>query len=307
MELVEKYNRDSIRQSLEKWNKEITPTEERIKRMAREAGWLWPCKDANGKYGFKNTDGEVKIPCQWKEAWPFREGIAVVISANNKYGLIDKMGNTITPCKWEVAPTGFKEGVRPVKDENGLYGYIDKNGREIIPCQWKDAWSFSEGLAAVKDNNDKYGFIDHYGKVMITPQFHGIHRTFRNRMAIVIEEDGLLGYINYDGIIVVPCKYLNAHDFSKDGLAVVQSNYYLGCFRNPDSFGYIDKKGKPVIPCQYKSARDFYDGQALVLDWEKSLWHIIDTQGKVLETKQRGFIPKLPNNNDNYNPYDYAE
>lgn len=315
MELVEEYNRNSVQRSLEKWNKENAPTEERIKRMARDAGWLWPCKDANGKYGFKNVNGEIKIPCQWKEAWPFCGGLAVVISANNKYGLIDKMGNTITPCKWVVEPSSYDEGVRPVMDENGRYGYIDKNGREIIPCQWKEAWSFKEGLAVVKDNNDKYGFIDHYGKVLITPQFHGIERTFHNGMAIIINEDGLLGYINYDGRIVVPCKYLNTHGFSKDGLAVVQSRHYLDRFRYPDSFGYIDKKGKPIIPCQYKSALDFVDGQALVLDWDDNLWRIIDMRGRVLEIKQRGFKPNndvslariFSRRTDDYDPYDYAE
>lgn len=306
MELVEAYNRNSVRKSIEKWNKEIAPIEDYQKRMAKTVGWLWPCQDSNGKYGFKDLNGVVKIPCQWKEGWPFREGIAVVIATNNKFGLINKMGNTITPCKWADIIWHFEEGVLAVKNENGLWGFIDKSGREIIPCQWKGIGSFCEGLAPIKDNNGKWGFIDHYGEMIITPQWHDV-RHFSNEMAGVSNENGFWGYINIEGRNEVPCKYYKTGYFSNDGLAAVQGRHYSGSIQYPDSYGYVDKRGKPIIPCQYRLADTFEDGKALVLVWDDDLWHVIDAQGRVLETKPRGFSPKLPQFKDNYNRYEYAE
>ena len=83
----------------------------------------------NGKWGYIDKNNQVKIPFQYDEAYPFRDGLALV-------------------------------------EKNGLYGYITQNGLEKIPCIYKSAREFKEGLALVKDETGKY-FINTHGSKVI--------------------------------------------------------------------------------------------------------------------------------------------
>ena len=69
-----------------------------------------------------------------------------------------------------------------------------------------------------------------------------------------IEEAGKYGYINMDGEIMIPPKYVSANHFS-EGLAAV---------RLTDKFGFIDSTGQWKIPPIYDLAGSFHKGQAKV-------------------------------------------
>ena len=45
---------------------------------------------------------------------------------------IDKTGAVVIPCKWKDADS-FSEGLARVKDENGTEFYIDKAGNLVSP------------------------------------------------------------------------------------------------------------------------------------------------------------------------------
>ena len=47
------------------------------------------------KWGFINKTGKLVIPCQWKDAFPFFEGLAEVKDANGKWHKIDKTGKVV--------------------------------------------------------------------------------------------------------------------------------------------------------------------------------------------------------------------
>lgn len=119
----------------------------------------------DGKWGFADEAGNVVIPCKWKFAWSFSEGLARVYGDNGKYGFIDKTGKVVIPCKWKLAGS-FSEGLAYVEDDNGKYGFIDKTGKVVLPFKWSIAGSFSEGLALVKDDNGNWWKIDKTGKVV---------------------------------------------------------------------------------------------------------------------------------------------
>lgn len=119
------------------------------------------------RFGFADENGKVVIPCQWKSASNFSEGLALVMSDRGEWGYIDKKGKIIIPYRWIQAGT-FCEGLARVEDTNFKWGYIDKTGKEVIPCQWETAKNFSNGLALVKDNHFKEYQIDRTGKVILT-------------------------------------------------------------------------------------------------------------------------------------------
>ena len=128
--------------------------------------------DMEGDYGFIDKTGKVVIPCIWKCALEFHEGLASVEDDNEKWGFIDKTGKIVIPCKWQNAGD-FSEDLAPVKDDNEKWGFIDKTGEFVLPCKWKDVGRFSDGLTSVKDDNEKWGFIDKTGQVVIPCHWKG--------------------------------------------------------------------------------------------------------------------------------------
>lgn len=70
----------------------------------------------------------------------------------------------------------------------------------------------------------------------------------------LIEEDGMAGYVNKKGYVVVEAMYSNGRPF-REGLASVEL---------AGGWGFIDRDGDIVIGLGYESARDFHDGRARV-------------------------------------------
>lgn len=69
-----------------------------------------------------------------------------------------------------------------------------------------------------------------------------------------VERDGLFGFHDRKGNLVIPVIYTDARDFS-NGLTAVKKE---------DHYGYIDKKGDRMIDLMYSLAGDFKDGEAKV-------------------------------------------
>lgn len=113
---------------------------------------------------------------------------------------------------------------------------------------------------------------------------------FYNGLARIRNEKYRYGYVNEEGIEVIPCIYDYAEDFN-DGLGLVCKNQkymFLDCtgtvklelpqYRKVRSFhegrafvsrgqhkcGYIDEKGIEIIPCEFDNASDFNEELAVV-------------------------------------------
>lgn len=83
-----------------------------------------------------------------------------------------------------------------------------------------------------------------------------------------IVADGLIGYINSAGEVIIKPKFRNAGNFS-EGLAAARLN---------GSYGYIDQTGNFVIPEAFDYATDFSEGLAIVYRQGKPVF--IDKAGK---------------------------
>ena len=81
--------------------------------------------------GFKDQDGNVVIPCQWKDVQFFSEGLAAVQDANDKWGFIDKTGEVVTPCQWSNV-SWFRNGKVKVQDVRyGKYHVVNITGKSV--------------------------------------------------------------------------------------------------------------------------------------------------------------------------------
>lgn len=219
--------------------------------------------------GYKNNQGDVVIPCEWVDAWPFFEGLARVKDINGQYGFVDKFGKTVIPCEWKLAHD-FDHDVAIVQFNDESLGIINKNGN-VVSNGWKDMTRYGAGLFGVKDSNDKWGFMDRNGKIIIPFQWIDV-KPFSQGLACVQDFNGMWGFVNNIGEIVIPCQWRKVLSFSQ-GLAGVQD--FNGMW------GYINNLGKVVIPCQWVKVEDFdKEGKAWVKDsWAAFHGHHINKEG----------------------------
>ena len=148
--------------------------------------------EKNGKFGFVTEDRTIIIPCEWKDAKPFKNGFAEVMDEDGewysinksgrifsdglalegevidgelKLGFIDTNGDVVIPCIWKNI-FNFDEGLAAVQNDEGMWGYVNKKGKIVIPCKWTEAENFSDEHAMVKDENGNVYTIDKSGNVI---------------------------------------------------------------------------------------------------------------------------------------------
>ena len=231
----------------------------------RQGQWLVPAEWDNVMVRVPSWDDEtISIPDEEKErlAIVWKDGLAGILNMN---------GETVLPCEYVIRTMdSFHEGRLPVKKEGVGYGYVNEHGEIVIPCRWTYGSVFSEGLARVLDGM-KSGYIDPDGNLVIfLPEGWNARGDFRDGMALVENDQGLYGYIDQTGALVIPFQWEKADAFS-EGIAQVWQD---------GKCGFIDQTGALVIPCQWKRAQKAQDGHIIVQD-ENGLWGVMDLAGNL--------------------------
>ena len=103
--------------------------------------------------------------------------------------------------------------------------------------------AFSEGLAAIQNANGLWGYIDQTGKIVIPCEWESAGSF--NKGIASIRKYGKYGCINSMGQLIVPCQWNGYSPISfSEGLAAVQNEDKL--------WGFIDMSGVLVIPCVWE-------------------------------------------------------
>jgi hypothetical protein len=119
-----------------------------------------------GKYGYTDSLGYLRIPAIYDSAGPFSEGLAAV-SRDDNFGYIDEAGCVAVEMRFTSADT-FAEGRALV--EYVRFAYINRNGDYVVPPRFQAGSRFQEGSAAVKLDG-KWGYIRTSGEWFILPRF----------------------------------------------------------------------------------------------------------------------------------------
>ncbi len=224
------------------------------------------------KVGFIDKEGKVQIPARFDHARPFRDGLAAVClcstdhtegplcsGAFGKWGFIDKTGKLVIDYRF-ASVSDFSEGLAACQFE-GRFGYIDKAGDLVIAARFKRQEAFSDGYARTD-----LGFIDKSGALIFAANWADITSFSEKRCTwrkdgkyyllddkfkavaggfdklgkmheglCCFEEDGLFGYIDQNGKVILTPQYLEAGQFSS-GMALVKSKSGL--------LQAIDKQGR---------------------------------------------------------------
>lgn len=170
----------------------------------------------------------------------------------------------------------FLRKIKPEYTISGGYmffqGIMDHRNVLIASSQrYKWAGHYYNGRAMVKDKKTgKCGFVDKDGVEVIPCRWRGVG-DFSEYMGGVQDDNRKCGYVDIRGRLVIPCIYDEGWPFF-NGLARVQKKRRIGM---------IDKSGKEVIPCVWKSMTDCFDG-LIGVKGEDGKAGFIDTAGNVV-------------------------
>jgi hypothetical protein len=239
----------------------------------------------DGKWGYIDNTGTIKIEPRFDAAYDFSEGLAPVDVAyddSSGYGYIDTSGDVVIEQQFASADP-FSDSLAAAgtvdQGDGGKWGSIDTSGTLVVPMQYFAPPVFSEGLAAVSAGVDQgWSFIDKTGATVLGP-FRSAGN-FSEGLAYVDWVDGR-GFIdkNGDRVIELPegltCETWPEEGFS-EGLAMVKSQEGEVVL-----YGFIDTSGDQVIEPRFYWAGAFSEGlaAAAIQVGGEVKWGYIDKSG----------------------------
>jgi hypothetical protein len=234
---------------------------------------------AQGGWGYVDAEGREVVPASFEKAYPFQEGRArVVVGAypHGKVGFIDRQGSFVVKPRYHEAED-FEQGVARVKFLGGDWRHLDASGNMLIPSSHRDHLLFSEGRARTLVDL-KWGFVDRSYAFCIPPRYDEAGHFYSGLASVKIDAgkpaDGpdmdmprsepirkpRWGYIDPNGRIAIPARFLMAGSFSEE-LAAVKVSALFGLTTR---WGYIDRTGATVIQPAFDFAYPFAEGLARV-------------------------------------------
>ncbi len=201
----------------------------------------------NGKYGFIDKTGKIRIEPKFLNVQDFSEGLAFVSQKTSKRGFnwicIDTLGNEIFNIGDDFVEKKFNEGFSVVSNLDEDW-FINTKGEKLFNKTWKTiAGNFQNGIAMVSDfkHGSKYYYINAKGQKLTKFQ--------KGSKTIYIE-----GYtINFDKTYTIIDSLGNTIFEGFDSFGGF--NDELIKIEKNGKWGYIDNKGNIIIDFLYEEDR----------------------------------------------------
>lgn len=228
---------------------------------------LYKFQSENGKYGFIDKNGKIKVKAEYLNVGDFSEGLCYVskevIKKDYKWIFIDTLGNKVIDIKDNFPETEFSEGFARISSFEEQW-FVNKNGVNEFGKTWKDGHEeFKNGIAYVSDKE----FSDFYpintkGERIGTKTFSRVEiynsrkndrlesknkMEFKSDKFVPYQENELWGFKDSLNIVVIKPKFHKVDKF-KNGVCAVRINKREFEFAN-DYFldALIDESGKTLI------------------------------------------------------------
>lgn len=173
----------------------------------------------NGKFGFIDSQGRLRVANRYEGIQKFREGLAAA-KIRGRWGFISREDKIVIQPAYEQV-SDFENGLSFVK-QNGYYGLIDKTGKQVLPTRYEEVIILSTRNLLVRQNG-LAGLADPSGKIIITPRYH--HLIDCGNGYAIVDRDGKYGVVTLQGISTVPMIYdfIQYDPFHADFLALKKS------------------------------------------------------------------------------------
>lgn len=151
------------------------------------------------------------------------------------------------------------------------YGFRRYDGTVIAPNIYKHVGTFTNGYCKVWLEENQCGLLDSTGRVVVPCEYNDLDYPAENR--ILVARDGLFGYTDLDGQVVIPLQYPSASPFSEGkAVAVVfVDSFFVACT-------YIDTLGRRLMEPVFQNAMPYRDGVAAIRRYDR--WGFIDHTGR---------------------------
>lgn len=229
-------------------------------------------------WGYIDLKGNFLIEPQFRRCIEFSEsGYAAIYGKKSGYYFIDINGEVL-PTEIEkielknivgVEIQGFNEGLVQVEVDE-LWGYMNTDGKLAIKPKYTKTSNFIDGHATVKIDTNFY-VIDKQGneKLIEVPGLVNME-SYSEGLASFKNREGLHGFINLNGNVVVEAKYVRVGKFVA-GLALAKTSV--------GTIGYINKEGEWTIRPLAMTAFDFNPDVKLARIKHNGEWFYMDTEG----------------------------
>ena len=247
----------------------------------------------NVKYALVNTKSQDVLP-------PIFDHLSLWINniykfkIDGKYGLVDSNGkivvsniyDSIAKIEDDLASVIINIG----KDENGkdicLHGFINESGKQILPPLFEYMGKRSENKVVVM-KNQLWGLFDIVTQRVtniLNIDYLGLCKDGLCRFNVGGNfdklnsriKDGIWGYMDNTGKIIISPKYERANGFS-EGVAAVKRG---------GKWGFIDRNGLIIVPCEYDKVESNYtNGKGKLVKNDRI--YVFDKEGKQISSHEQ--------------------
>jgi hypothetical protein len=177
----------------------------------------------DGRYGFIDDRGRLRIANRYEGVKPFSDGLAA-IQIRNKWGFINHDEQiVIQPTFDEVWP--FQKGYSLVK-QNEQFGLINKEGTLVLQARY-DAITILETGRFLLQIDKALGLADELGNIILHPKYESI--TDLNNGYLIVAQHGKKGLLSITGLSTIPtqCDDLKYDQTNNRYLAVKKSEWTM--------------------------------------------------------------------------------
>lgn len=194
----------------------IGPLDEVQDVLGYSEGFFHILKD--GKHGFVDENGKLRIANRYDGALPYSEGLAP-IKLLGKWGFINKSERLVIQPFYKNSST-FSHNLAIVQmDAN--YGLINKAGKAIIKPAWKNIERLPSGNYLITDHNGHKGLADINGRFVVRPSYDAIEDT--DQKLFIATKGGKKGVLDYAGFKKVDFLYQDIR-IQGDYMILLQAN-----------------------------------------------------------------------------------
>jgi hypothetical protein len=249
--------------------------------------------EENGKFGLKNTKGQVIIPAEYDKLGWSNGTFSIVENVtgyltHGQWGLINLENHKITKAEFtDLSPGGGTLIVARKKLPNSVAvksGCVNTAGKIIVPFSY-DGLSISSLRAIVyekKGNQFRHGLIDLSNKLLIPLNYQVVYPLGSLRYAVVSFE-------NKTAIFSEEGKQLT--NFLIDSISSFRKNYAV-IFQNQRQ-GLMNRAGEIVLEPLYREVKIEDDGT--VMTRMADSWLFLEAENKlVLQYNADSLQPVLP-------------
>ena len=242
--------------------------------------------EVDEKYGYKVND-IVLIKPKYKMAFPFRNGVAIVVNMRKRRGLINYKDERVFDIKykkmvWLNTNTDNPDILICGEELREPYFLYFPDGRKIVDYGIKSIQDINGNYVFVNSEDGKYGVLSYEGEVLIEPIY--------NKISAVDKDRYLLRYHRRSKTIHSDLKNSKIKNVSelKPGIFVAESLLF---------YGIVDDRGNTILPFTYSKIERFSDKYIYIGEIQngKQLYGLMDDNYKIVLPMAQSEITLLQN------------